>query len=345
MVAIAGASADEAKTFNGAEVETPRSAARVLFSPIVDDFFQAELPNLRKISNDTVTQLVNERLGIMPPQRVEILRNGEVIANLPRQHYLFPGVLRLMGARDNFGTPLNIALVGPPGTGKTRMCINAAEALSEQFILQPFNPQTTKSELVGYMDANGRYVESPFFKAFKNGMLFIADEFDAANPAVATVLNAAVYNRVMTFPNGETVTAHPEFRCVYCMNTFGTGGDDRFTGRNRLDMATLDRMVFLTVPIDPGLEAALIGIPDVPSPVLKFEEGKHFESEREILKRVVSIRGAVEKENLRYSVSPRATIHACALHHAGFDREWIENACIWRGMPDSERSKIEKRAA
>jgi hypothetical protein len=325
--------------------EQSSEAARVLFRPIIDEFWQAELPKIKQLSNETITSLVNERIGILPPHRIEIMLNGEVIANIPRQHYMFQAVLRLMEARDNFGSPLNIALVGPTGTGKTRMCINAAQALKEEFILQPFNPQTTKSELMGYMDANGHYVESPFYKAFKNGKLFIADEFDAANPAVATVLNAAVSNRVITFPSGETVTAHEEFRCVFCMNTFGTGGDDRYTGRNRLDLATLDRMVFVVIPIDPGLEAALIGIPDVPSPSADYDQGEHFRDQKEILNRVINIRGIIEKEGLRYSISPRATIHSCALHRAGFSKDWIEKTCIWRAMPDTERKRVEKLAA
>lgn len=321
------------------------AAARVLFAPIVDDFWKTELPNLRKLSQQTATDLINERLGHLPAQRVDLFKGDMLISSLPRQHFLFPAILRLLNAHDRFGTPLNVALVGPPGTGKTRMCLNAAEALATGFVLQPFNPQTTKSELLGYMDANGRYVESSFYKAFKNGLLFVADEFDAANPAVATVLNAAVSNRVLTFPNGETVHGHKDFRALYCMNTYGQGSDDRYTGRTRLDMATLDRLVYVFVPIDPGLEAALIGVPDVASPSCDLEKGGRFDDERAILHRVISVRGVVEKEHLRYSISPRTTIHACALHDAGFGREWIEECCIWRGMPDSERQRVRKLAA
>ncbi|MEY4702052.1 MAG: hypothetical protein RL326_2239 [Pseudomonadota bacterium] len=340
MVATATRHGDSTRDGTGATGAL--EAAKTLFSPLVDEFLDRELPNLRDLCRDTTTTLVNERFGMMPPQRIEIHLKDEVIANMPRQHYLFETALRMLEARDSFGTPLNLALVGPAGTGKTRMGINAAQALKEEFILQPFNPQTTKSELVGYMDATGKYVESPFYKAFKQGKLFIADEFDAANPAVATVLNAAVSNRVMTFPNGETVKAHENFRTMFAMNTYGTGGDDRYTGRGRLDLSTLDRMVFLHVPIDPGLEAALVGIPDVASPAMSVAEGGRFEGEREILHQIVSVRGAIEKEKLRYSVSPRATIHACALHKAGFGKKMIMEACVWRGMPESERSKIMK---
>lgn len=340
----ATASAPESATESTSPAKSSE-AARVLFSPMVDDFMRAELPNLRRISNQTATDLINERLGQLPAQRVELFKSDVLVGTIPRQHFLFSAVVRLLGATDRFGTPLNVALVGPPGTGKTRMCLNCAQALGEEFVLLPFNPQTTKSEILGYMDANGHYVESPFYKAFKHGKLYIADEFDAANPAVATIQNAAVSNRVMTFPNGETVTAHEKFRAIYCMNTYGLGADDRFTGRSRLDMATLDRMVFVLIPIDPGLEASLIGIPDVASPESQIDKGGRFENENAILHRVITIRGVVEKEHLRYCVSPRSTIHACAMHDAGFGREWIEECCIWRGMPKNERERIQKLAA
>ncbi|MCO6429981.1 MAG: AAA family ATPase [Deltaproteobacteria bacterium] len=332
---------------NGQEESTDEKsgAMDVLFGPMLRQYLSAELPQFRDLGVKTAREAANEQLGLLPAQRVEIWQGEMLLGTLPRQHFLFPALLHLLKASDHFNTPINIALVGPTGTGKTRMCINAAEALNVELVLQPFNPHTTKSELMGYMDANGRYVESPFYKAFKEGKLYIADEFDAANPAVATTLNAAISNRMVTFPNGETVAAHPNFRAIFVMNTYGMGADDRYTGRSRLDMATLDRFVYLYVPIDEGFEAALVGIPDKQSPSFELGDGGRFESEREILHLVVSVRGALEKENMRYSVSPRATIHGAALHRAGFGKRWIEDCCIFRGMPKESRDKIMRQVA
>lgn len=262
---------------------------------------------------------------------------------LNRQHFMFPVLLRLFCVEDRNCQPLNIAVVGPAGNGKTSMALSCAEALRIPAVLQPFNPQTTKSDLLGYMAADGKYVPSPFYEAFTQGKLFIADEFDAANPSVAVTLNAAVANRTLTFPNLETAKAHPNFRAVFIMNTAGTGADHQYTGRMRQDAATLDRMVYLHVPIDPGLEAAIANI-EKGSPKLDITEGGSFKDNKEILHMVLAVRGAVDQLQMKYIVSPRATLHATALHRAGFGKKLIMETCIWKGMPDTDRDLIRQKA-
>lgn len=258
---------------------------------------------------------------------------------MSRQHFMFPVLLRLLCIVDRNQQPLNIAVVGPAGNGKTSMALSCADALGIQAVLQPFNPQTTKSDLLGYMSANGTFVPSPFYEAFTKGKLFIADEFDAANPAIAVTLNAAVANRTLTFPNLETVRAHPNFRAVFIMNTGGTGADHQYTGRIRQDGATLDRLVQLHVPIDKGLEAAIANI-EHQSETVDIGEGGRFGTTKQILSLVQRFREAVETLNMKYIVSPRATLHATAMHAGGFGKKWIMECCLWRGMPKADRDLI-----
>jgi MoxR-like ATPase len=224
------------------------------------------------------------------------------------------------------------------------MALAAGDALGIARVLQPFNPQTTKSDLLGYMDASGRYIPSPFYDAFKHGKLYIADEFDAANPSVAVTLNAAVANRILTFPNLETVEAHPNFRAVFIMNTLGTGADHQYTGRFRQDAATLDRLVQLNTPIDPALEASIAGHTKEASQIVDIEEGGKFRDNAEILKMVRAVRSAVEALKMKYIISPRATLHSTAMHAGGFGKKWIMDCCIWRGMPEADREAIAQRA-
>ncbi|RMG44552.1 MAG: hypothetical protein D6719_01580 [Candidatus Dadabacteria bacterium] len=301
---------------------------------------------VRPILKDVVQEAVHEAMDLGEPGMVVEIhdRAMERVRYFSRQHMLFPVLLRLLSIKDRNNRPLNIALNGPAGNGKTSMALNAAEALGIEAVLQPFNPQTTKSDLLGYMDASGRYVPSPFYKAFTEGRVFIADEFDAANPAIAITLNSAVANGVLTFPNGETVRAHPNFRAVFIMNTLGTGANHQYTGRMRQDAATLDRLVQLHVPIDQGLEASIAGLAAGEMNKIDIEEGGHFKDNQEILDTVRAIRQAAAELELKYIISPRAVLHATAMHAGGFGKKWIMECCVWRGMPEHERAAIAKRA-
>jgi hypothetical protein len=293
------------------------------------------------VLEDLIEQAVSRQVRFEPGMSVEIYDPAQKrTKRLNRQHMLFPVLLRMLCVRDRNGNPLNIAINGPAGNGKTSMALSTADALGLEAVLQPFNPQTTKSDLLGYMDATGKYVPSPFYEAFKHGKVFVADEFDAANPAIAITLNAAVANRRLTFPNLETVKAHPNFRSLFIMNTRGTGADHQYTGRFRQDAATLDRLVQLHVPIDSGLEAAIAGVPDQKSKQVRIDEGGHFSGNREILKLVQDIRLASRNLNMKYIFSPRAVLHATALHAADFGKKWIMECCIWRGMPEHDRKAI-----
>lgn len=288
-----------------------------------------------------IEQAVSRQVRFKPGMSVEIYDPAQQrTKRLNRQHMLFPVLLRMMCVRDRNGNPLNVAINGPAGNGKTSMALSTADALGLEAVLQPFNPQTTKSDLLGYMDANGKYVPSPFYEAFKHGKVFVADEFDAANPAIAITLNAAVANRRLTFPNLETVKAHPNFRSLFIMNTQGTGADHQYTGRFRQDAATLDRLVQLHVPIDSGLEAAIAGVTNQASNKISIREGGHFSNNLEILELVKKVRQASEELNMKYIFSPRAVLHATALHAANFGKKWIMDCCIWRGMPDHDRAAI-----
>ena len=60
----------------------------------------------------------------------------------------------------------------------------------------------------------------------------------------------------MAFPH-ETVTRHPDFRCVAAANTWGKGSNLQYGGRNVLDGATLDRFDMVFFDYDRKLERAL----------------------------------------------------------------------------------------
>lgn len=151
-----------------------------------------------------------------------------------------------------------VYLFGPAGTGKSKIAEQIAKALNLKFYYQGCALESTF--LTGFVDANGTYHETPFYKAFKDGGLFFLDEFDASDPTVGVILNEALANGRATFPNSpEMVKAHADFRVIAAGNTVGNCRDAVYTGRNPLDGATLDRFMSVYVGYDRNLEIKLVG--------------------------------------------------------------------------------------
>jgi hypothetical protein len=117
---------------------------------------------------------------------------------------------------------------------------------------------SSEYKLTGFIDAQGRIVSTAFRKAFEFGGVFLFGETDASMPGALLAFNTALANGWMDFPDG-VVQKHPDFRVVADANTFGTGADRLYVGRNQLDAASLDRYAVLDWPYDEALEAALSG--------------------------------------------------------------------------------------
>lgn len=146
-----------------------------------------------------------------------------------------------------------VFLVGEAGTGKNFICKQVAKALGLNFYFS--NAVTQEYKLTGFTDAMGIYQESQFYKAFKNGGLFMLDEIDASIPEVLVILNAAISNRYFDFPAPiGYVEAHPDFRVVAAGNTIGQGASYTYVGRNQLDGASLDRFATVNVDYDINIE-------------------------------------------------------------------------------------------
>jgi MoxR-like ATPase len=206
------------------------------------------------VDEEKVRAIVAEAVAQIPSRTLEVKIADKITKLEGQQHYFFPLVMRCVAAG------VNLALSGSTATSKTTMATQAAKVLDRAYFIQPMNDGTTKSDIMGYMSAVGEYIPSSFYRAMKEGGIYIAEEIDSGSPACLLVLNNAVDNRECTFPNGELVKAAEGFQVICTMNTKGTGADRKFVGRNRLDAATLDRFCMIEVKQDESLEASLLGI-------------------------------------------------------------------------------------
>lgn len=162
-------------------------------------------------------------------------------------HEQFETVLQFVNANEP------VFLTGQAGCGKNVLCKQVAKALGLDFYFT--NAVTQEYKLTGFTDAMGEYHETQFYKAFKNGGLFMLDEMDASIPEVLVILNSAIANRYFDFPAPiGYVEAHPNFRVIGAGNTFGLGADIQYVGRNQLDMASLDRFALVEMDYDKNIE-------------------------------------------------------------------------------------------
>ena len=174
---------------------------------------------------------------------------------------VFPKILALAQAR------LNILLVGPSGCGKTHIAAKVAEALDLPFDSRSVSIGMSESQLAGWLvpqdgGAFG-YRRSSFIQFYEEGGVFLLDEIDAGDPNTLVFINTALSNNYIAVPNrvdNPRATRHEDFVCIAAANTYGTGADRMFVGRNQLDEATLDRFRVGTVEMDydPIVERSIV---------------------------------------------------------------------------------------
>jgi MoxR-like ATPase len=122
--------------------------------------------------------------------------------------------------------------------------------------------------------------------------------------------------------NGEHVERHKDFYFIGAANTFGKGGTTVYTGRNRLDAATLDRFITISVDYLSEIEDNICTIP-------------------EITKWLRNVRKAVETKGSNEVVSYRAFDKAYRLSKSGVSNSRIQEM-LFASWPESTRNAIPK---
>lgn len=212
-------------------------------------------------------------------------------------------------------------MVGIAGSGKTHAAAQVAEGLGLSFFAMSVGAQTSKSDIIGFVHAGGKYVRTLFREAFEHGGVFLMDEIDAGNANVLIQVNAALSNDYCAFPD-KMIKRHDDFVFLGSANTFGQGANRQYVGRNQLDAATLDRFTVVPWLVDAQLEKLFAG---------SSENGKRWHSA------VTKIRAEVEKEGLRVLVTPRATMRGAVLMEAGMTFEQAADLALFNLFPADKR--------
>ncbi len=223
----------------------------------------------------------------------------------------------------------NLLLVGPAGTGKTTLASDLAEVLSLDYGAVSCTAGLSESVFLGRIMPNTAgewtYRETEFVRLFTGGGVFLADEYDAADPNLLTLINSALANGYLRNPvSEETLTRHEDFIFVAAGNTWGHGADRTYTGRNPIDGATLDRFTGaqFEVGYSEAIEESIYAA--VPNAMMR----DHLRGN------ITAMRDLIKRERMSYVVGTRAVVAAVRLsQREGMTLEAIQNRLIASWSP------------
>jgi len=271
--------------------------------------------------------------------KIDVTKDGETVEIKGLNHRIFPWVLELISRG------LNIYLCGPSGSGKTTLAKRTAEALKLAFYYTGAILQ--KYELMGYMDANGNYIATAFYEAYKNGGLYLWDEIDASNPGALVAFNAALENGILAAPSGEMVEIHPDFHCIAAANTIGKGATAKHAGRQPIDGAVTERYAYVQMDYDWQLTAAIAQVDFEGEEKPIDYKVKRSYSQADLDHYFADVKAwsvAVEQLGLNHIISPRAALKGMDLLRADVKRDWVEEAFVWKGLDPAQVRKIKAKA-
>ena len=151
-------------------------------------------------------------------------------------------------------------LIGPSGCGKTYTVEEQfAKLIGIKVVTDSY--VTFEQAVIGYTNSgNGAYVPSNFYRCYKYGDIYFLDEIDNGIANATIILNKFMGSSKasFTFPDGITINRHPNFRIVTAGNTKGSGRTLAHNTRQKLDEATLQRMVPIEVDYDNRIEMRIL---------------------------------------------------------------------------------------
>lgn len=285
----------------------------------------AALAMLAQIKEEQVFNKVCADLDAFIFEKYGKLPQKEIVVKLPDgskksaggiQHEKFETVLKYLTA------DVPVFMSGAAGTGKSSIAKNAAKALGLDFYFSGAVNDIYK--FTGFIDANGNYSKTQFYDFCVNGGVFFLDEMDASIPEVLVALNAAIANRYFDFPCGK-VELNENCRFICAGNTYGNGADAQYTGRYKLDAATLDRFAVVEIDYSDDIFNAVTN------------------GNKDLIAFIRDLRKAAQAVGANLILSYRAAQNVTAMESVGLSTADCVKQCIAKGLSHDTAHMIAER--
>lgn len=258
------------------------------------------------VNEERVRAIVAEAMAGVAPRAIEVHSAAGIVTIEERTNPVFERVLGLVAQGEN------VLIVGPAGCGKTHLVEQVAKALGRRFGMLSGSAGASESQIMGWLlpSDGGKFAYQPseFIELYEGGnSIFLFDEYDAFDGNMLLCANSALSNGHITVPQrigNQRVKRGDNVGIVATANTYGTGADPIYSGRNQLDGATLDRFIVVEMTYDTALEKDMA------------KAGGLNDSQ---IERFHSLRSRVEKAGLLRVISTRALRKVISNMRCGMD--------------------------
>ena len=222
-----------------------------------DDYAKVYEPQIMVKDDDVdipgVNPLLDESKNFADRYKEAMDKKAYLIATGEHFHNKFDDVLTAVMENSN---PY---LIGPSGCGKTYMVSQIAKILGMEFI--DIGYINEEYDILGFQTANGGYSRPNFYRCYKYGKIAFCDELDNGNSRATVKLNSFLSNlkdASYSFPNGENVRRHPNFRIIGAGNTDGNGADSNYNSREKIEESVQQRFTPIYVGYDNEVEKKIL---------------------------------------------------------------------------------------